>query len=374
MIQKYAYEFRLYPTEDQKVLLNKHFGCVRWVWNHFLERRKSYYLEAKEQNLAKKSLYYSDNCGEIVQLKKQEETRWLTEVCSQALQQTIKDLDSAYSNFFHKVAKFPKFKSKYGKNRFRSPQGIQVENGKLYIHKFREGIAFDNHREIEGKIKHCVVKKSRSGNYFVSILTEREIEKLSVSPNSIGIDLGIKDLIVTSEGFKSGRLKQDDKLLRIRQKKLSRSRKQSNNRNKARLAVAKLHQYFANQRKDFLHKLSTKIINENQVIVLENLSVKNMMQNHKLAKAIGEASWNMLLSMLKYKAAWYGREIVQVSRWFPSSKTCNDCNYILESLPLSVRKWTCPRCEAPHDRDINAAKNILKQGLNLIPCSVGATV
>jgi putative transposase len=372
MEQKYTYKFRLYPTKEQEILLNKHFGAVRWVWNHFLERRQRFYLEAKEKQLAKKQLYYAENCSEVVSLKKSPETQWLREVGAQSLQQSLKNLDAAYNNFFKKRAQFPKFKCRHGKNTFRDPQGVEVDDEKLYIAKFSEGIKTDNHRKVEGRIKHATVSKSKSGRYFAAIMVEREIAGLPLANSQIGVDLGLTDLVVTSSGRKYGRLKIPKNLLRIRQKAISRAKKGSRTREKARLTLARLHEKINNRRSDFLHKISRELIDENQVIVLESFNVKGMMQNHHLAGAIGNAAWSDFVTMLKYKAAWYGRQIVQIDRWFPSSKTCGSCGYVLESLPLSARSWVCFKCGSKHDRDINAASNILKQGLNLL--SVGTTV
>jgi putative transposase len=356
-----SFKFQLLPTKDQEVLLAKHFGCKRFIWNHFLSRRKDEYLNNK------KTLNYYDCATELVGLKKKEETNWLKEVNSQTLQHTLRDLDGAYNRFFRKQSQFPNFKNKWDKQSFHVPQHISIEDNKIYFSKFNEGIEFNQHREI-GEINFITISKTPTGKYFVSITSEvGEIPKLPKNDKTIGVDLGIKDFAVCSNGEKFDNPKHYHKLekkLKFKQRQLSKKKKGSNNRIKARKQVALVHEKIRNNRQDFLHKLSTKLIHENQVICIEDLNVKGMMANHKLAKSIGNCGWGEFVRQLHYKADWYGREIVTVDRFFPSSKTCNYCGWINDSLTLKDREWTC-NCGKVIDRDLNASLNILKQGLNL---------
>lgn len=355
-----SFKFQLLPTKEQEVLLSKHFGCKRFVWNHFLNKRKEEYLKDK------KTLNYYDCANELVSLKKQEETSWLKEINSQTLQATLRDLDGAYNRFFRKQSKFPKFKSKWDRQSFRVPQHISIENNKIYFPKFNEGIELNQHHEI-GEINFITISKTPTGKHFVSITCEvGEIQKLPVSDKSIGVDLGIKDFAVCSNGEKFDNPKHYhnlEKKLKFKQRQLSKKKKESNSRLKYRKQVALIHEKITNNRQDFLHKLSHKLIHENQVICIEDLNVKGMMANHKLSKSIGNCGWGEFVRQITYKAEWYGREIIKVDRFFPSSKTCNHCGWINESLTLSDRQWTCV-CGKVIDRDLNASLNILQQGLN----------
>ncbi len=363
----YAYRFRLSPTEKQAILLNKHFGCVRYVYNHFLDRRIKFYAENKEKTDHKKSLNYNDDAAELTKIKKGIE--WLCEPSAQSLQHSLRCLESAYNGFFSKRTKFPRFKKRHDKQTFTIPQYISVEEGKVYFVKFKEGIKYDNHRPVNGKIKHATVSKNKSGQYFISICVEKEIKQLSKIDKTVGIDLGLKDLAIQSDGKKYKNIK-PYKTLHNQLKKLqqwfSRTTKGSKRREKLRIRIAKLYQRITNIRQDYLHKVSTKIIRENQTICLEDLAVRNLMRNHKVAGAFGDAALSELVRMIEYKAKWYGRTVQKIDRFFPSSKQCFDCSYINDGLTLQDRNWTCPRCEKKHDRDINAAKNIERQGLNLL--------
>ena len=373
MKQEYTYKLRLTPTKTQEVLLSKHFGCIRFVYNLFLDRRTKFYLEAKEKQLAKKTLSYVDMAKELTQIKSKEETEWLNECNSQSLQHAIKHLDSAYNRFFKKLAKFPRFKSKKNKQSFRIPQFVSIENGRLHFPKFKEGIKIDLHRPVEGEINYATITHNKAGQYYACIGVTRTIEPKPKTDRMIGIDLGIKSLVVCSDGQTFDNIKTTkkyEKLLRLRQKELSRTKKGSKGRDKARLKVGKVQVKIANIRHNHLHQITSKLINENQVICMEDLSVKNMMSNHCLAKSIGDASWGELVRQLTYKAGWYGRKVVKIDRYFPSSKTCNHCGYINEGLTLDQREWDCPRCQKKLDRDLNASLNILKQGSTLI---VGTT-
>ena len=367
MKQDYTYKMRLYPNKEQEVLLSKHFGSIRFVYNLFLDRRTKFYLEAKEKQLAKKTLTYVDMAKELTQIKSKEETEWLNEINSQSLQHAIKHLDSAYNRFFKKLAKFPRFKSKKNKQSFRIPQFVKVELGKIYFPKFKEGIHMDDHRGIVGEINYATITRNKAGQYHACIGVTREIAPKMKTNKTIGIDLGLKSLVVCSDGQRFDNIKTTKKYeqkLRLRQKELSRTKKGSKGRDKARLKVGKVQVKIANIRHNHLHQITSKLIRENQTIVCEDLSVKNMMANHCLAKSIGDASWSELVRQLTYKAGWYGRKVVKINRFFPSSKTCSHCGYINDGLTLDQREWDCPRCQEKLDRDLNASQNILRQGLN----------
>lgn len=370
----YTYKFRLYPTKEQGTKLAKHFGCVRWTYNHFLDRRVKFYLTAKEQDLEKKSLNYNDDARELTNVKK--ELEWLGEVNSQSLQHALKHLDSGFNRFYKKLAKFPRFKKKTSKQSFRIPQHVQVKDGRLYVVKFREGIKMKQHRPIEGEIRHATISKNKAGQYFVCIGVQRHIRQLEPVDKEVGIDLGVKSLATCSDGktYPNPKVYRNlEKRRRILAKSLSRTQKESNGREKARLRLAKFDNYIHNLRQDYLHKVSHQIVSENQTIVLEDLNVKGMMQNRRLSKSIWDCSLYELVRQITYKSKWYGREVLKVDRWFPSTKTCGACGYVNDGLTLADREWNCPRCEVHHDRDKNAARNILRQGLNLENRTVGTT-
>jgi putative transposase len=357
-----TYRFALFPTKEQEVLLSKHFGCVRYVFNHFLNERKVQYQDSK------KSDNYYKQAATLTLLKKKEETVWLKEVNSQTLQFALRCLDTAYLNFFRGNARFPRFKSRKDKNSFTVPQFVSVEADRLYIPKFKDGIKFVLHREIKGEISHCTISKTPTGKYFVSILCEVQHKPSQQTKKRCGVDLGIKDFAVTSDGlrFKNNYLiKRYERRLAKAQKHLSRKVKGSNNRNKQRRKVAAIHEKIANTRLDVLHKISTQITNAYDVIAVEDLNVKGMMANRKLAKHIGDASWGTFVRLLEYKAEWNDKRVVKINRFYPSSKTCNECGYIHQTLSLSEREWTCPNGHTL-DRDINASKNILQEGLKII--------
>jgi putative transposase len=357
-----AYKFCIIPTDDQKTLLDKHFGCSRFIYNRLLKEKQEHYLNCG------KTLNYNAGCKVISDLKKQEDFEWLKEVNSQSLQQSAKDLETAYGNFFRSKKGFPKFKKKGNKDSFRCPQFVRVESDKLFIPKFKEGIKFKKHRDIKGVIKSCTISKRPSGKYYVSILTEQEIDNLPKTNKEVGIDLGIKDFVITSDGkkFKNSRFtKKYEKILRKHQKDLSRKVKGSNRYIKQKIKVAKVHEKITNSRNDHHHKLSTQLVKDYDFISLEDLAVKNMVKNHKLAKHISDCSWSMFVNMLKYKCDWYGKKLVQINRFYPSSKTCSTCDYIYDKLSLDIREWKCPKCGSIHDRDHNAAINIYRQGLSI---------
>lgn len=373
---QYTYKMRLFPTKEQETKLAKHFGCIRFVYNHFLDNRVKFYLSAKERQLAKKSLNYYDDAAELTKLKKQPETEWLSEVNSQSLQHALKHLDGAFNRFYRKQAKFPRFKKKNRKNSFRIPQFVRLENNKIYFPKFKEGIKIDNHRPVEGEVEFATITMNAAGQYHACITVEKFIEKLEPTNKTVGIDLGVKELAVCSDGTRFPNIKPFRSLeqrIRVKQKELARSKKDSKGRQKARLKLAKLYNKISNVRNDHLHKASHQIVSENQTIILEDLNVKGMMANRKLSKSIWDVSLSELVRQISYKAEWYGRRVLFIDRWFPSSKTCHHCGYVNESLTLKDREWTCPRCKRKLDRDYNAAQNILIQGLNIKNMSVGTT-
>lgn len=366
-----AYKYRIYPTAQQEVLLAKHFGCVRFIWNYFLNERKNHYLNNKEEIEAKRikgALNYFDNAKHLTLLKQDEKYNWLKEVNSQSLQSCLKNLDSAYKMFFRKTHKFPRFKNKFDKQSFTIPQNLKLEDNKLFIPKFSNYIKIKVHRKFEGEFVVATISKNNLNQYFVSIITEKEITIPSQVDGNIGIDLGIKDFATLSNGKKIKNpkiLKRNLKKIKFLQRQLSKAKKTSNSRNKRKLKLAKYHQKIANIRNDFLHKITNSISNENQIVVLEDLAVRNMMKNHKLAQAISDVSWYQFKRQLDYKCKWKGRSLIVIDRFFPSSKLCSCCKAIKQDLTLDIREWTCDSCDTIHDRDINASINILNQGLKI---------
>lgn len=363
MIVTKTFKFRIYPNKGQAELMAKHFGSTRFVWNHFLAQRKESYLKDK------KPLNYHDNAKALTLLKKDSEFEWLKEINSQSLQASLKDLDTAYGRFFKKQAMFPRFKSKYkATDSFRCPQSVDIRDGKLSLPKFRDGIKIKLHREMTGKPLLATISRTPTGKYFASITCETKHEILPSTGKRVGIDLGIKDLAICSDGkiFRSPRTtNKHAKKLTYEQRQLSKKKKGSGKRFKQRKKVAVVHEAIKNIRTDHLHKTTHSIISKNQAVIIEDLNVKGMIKNHCLAKAIADASWHELTRQLEYKAQWNGRDFTKIDRWFPSSKTCNVCNFINQDLQLKDRRWTCPKCKTVLDRDLNASKNILKQGLKI---------
>jgi putative transposase len=362
-----SYKYKLKPSEEQIVLLNKHFGSIRFAYNFFLNERKIEY----ETN--KNTINYYDNTKSLTELKKQEEYSWLNEINSQSLQYSLKCLDGAYQNFFKFKKGFPSFKSKHNKNSFSVPQSVKLIDGKLVIPKFKTPINLILSRSFKGKIKSCTISKTPTNEYFVSILVETEHIKYEKIGKSIGIDLGIKDFVITSEGYKyknNRYTKTYENKLKKHQQHLSRKTYGSNRYLKQKLKVATIYKKITNSRLDNLHKVSTDLIRKYDLIVLEDLNIKGIIKNHKLSKHIADASWSKFIELLKYKAEWNEKEIVRIDRFFPSSKTCNCCGYINQNLKLNMREWTCPSCNTKLDRDLNASQNILNEGYKIISSGI----
>ena len=354
--------YRIYPTDEQKVLLAKTFGCCRWFYNFALN------LTNETYKTTGKGLSRNEIINQLPQLKK--EFEWLSEVPSQALQQVALDLSSAFLNFFEKRAKFPKFKKKTNKQSVRFPQSCKLDGDYLTLPKLKKVYCKVSRLPV-GTLKSVTVTMTPSGQYLASCLYDdgQDLPEQNSEGKAVGIDLGISHFAITSDGSKYGNPKHYRKYeqkLAKKQKRLAKKQKGSNNRNKARRAVAKVHEKITRCREDFLHKLSRKLVDDNQVIVVENLAVKNMVKNHKLAKSISDCGWGQFCTMLKYKAEWSGKYYIEVDRFFPSSKTCNHCLNQIDSLSLDIRSWQCPKCETVHDRDINAAKNIRDEGLRIL--------
>lgn len=364
IIQK-AFKYRIYPTPEQEKTFTSYFGQSRFVYNYFLRKRIDYYAENKGSE--KQSLSYYDTSKMLTELKKDSEFVWLKESNAQSLQQSLRHLDTAYTRFFKAKAKFPNFKKKSNKQSVFIPQhfSIDIETHQLNIPKMTP-LRIVLHRSIEGKMKSITISKMPSGRYFASILCEVETDiEPKQTGKEIGIDLGLKSFLVTSDGETVNSPKffrQSEKKLKHFQRQLSRKVKGSNRRKKARIRVARIHEKISNQRNDFLHKLSHRLVAENQSIFAESLNVKGMVKNHHLAKSIQDSGWNEFVRQLNYKSEWAGTHFGQIDRWFPSSKRCNTCGWINDSLKLSDREWICLGCGNIIDRDLNASQNILQFG------------
>lgn len=368
---KRAFKYRFYPTDEQAAQLSRTFGCVRLVYNWALQMRSEAYTLHGEK------ISYPQTDRALTQLKKTEERAFLNEVSSVPLQQALRHLQLAYQAFFDKRAKYPKFKSRkksrasaeYTRSAFR------YRGGELFLAKMAEPLAIAWSRPLPEGVEPTTVtvSKDAAGRWFVSLLCEDTIESLPATDQTIGIDVGLTALATLSTGEKitNPRYERADrKKLARAQRQLARKQPGSANQEKARRKVARAHARIVDRRTDHLHKLSTRLVRENQAIVIEDLTVRNMVKNHSLARAISDAAWTRFRGMLEYKCAWYGRQLIVIDRWFPSSKLCSACGTLQGKMPLNVREWTCP-CGTVHDRDVNAARNILAAGLAVAACGDG---
>ena len=347
-----AFKYRMYPTIDQIILINKHIGASRFIFNLALQTKQTAWISTKV------NLSCFDLMKQIPDLKK--ECIWLKEINSQSLQQPIRNLDNAFTKFFKGQSSFPNFKKKLNNGSFSIPQNIILKNNKLVIPKFKNGIKIVTHRPLKGAIRHAVINKTHTGKYFVSIICETseslKLKSLIKENTTIGIDLGLKSFIVSSNKLKIDNpkfLKKSQNKLKYIQRKYS---KHKSKRVKQKLVL--LHEKIANQRKDFLHKISSELINNHDTICIENLAISNMLKNHNLAQSISDVGWSTFINMLKYKSEWGGKNILKIGRFEPSSKTCSSCGFINKELSLKDREWVCVKCNSYHDRDLNAAINI----------------
>ena len=363
-----AYKYRIYPNKQQIEQIQKTFGCCRFVYNQTLAYRKEVY-ETKKESMSK------IDCNNYVNRILKKEYEWLKEVDKFALTNSVYNMDSAYQKFFKEHTGYPKFKSKHDNHKSYTTNfthgniAVDFEENRVKLPKLK-WIKTKVHREFVGKIKSATISQAPSGKYFISILVETEHIPMESTGYMVGIDLGVKDLLITSDGEKFENIrttkKYENKLAK-EQRKLSHKVKGSKNWNKQRIKVARIHEKIHNTRIDNLHKISHKLINENQVIVSEDLQIKNMVKNHYLAKSISDVSWYELTRQLEYKAKWNGRKYIKIDTFYASSQLCSVCGYQNpDTKDLSVRTWICPKCGAEHDRDINAAKNILTEGLRQI--------
>ena len=367
---KRAYKFRFYPTEVQSLVLGRTMGCARFVWNWALaERTRAYRMHGK-------SLGYHDMSAMLTTFKKAPDTSFLQEVSSVPLQQTLRHQQSAFTNFFAKRARYPRFKSRQGRQSIEyTTNAFRWRDGRLYLAKMRDPLDIRLSRAVpDGSPSTVTVSRDPAGRWFVSMLFEDVMEPLDLTGAVVGLDLGLKSFAVTSDGDTIGHpqsLRKKEKRLARYQRTLARKQRGSANRDKARRKVARVHAKVADARRDFLHQESTRIVRTYDVIVVEDLAVKNMVRNHCLAKSISDSGWGEFRQFLDYKAQWYGKRLVVIDRFYPSSKTCSECGHLLASLNLGTRHWTCPDCGTLHDRDINAAKNILAVGLMATGLSSG---
>jgi putative transposase len=368
-----AFKYRFYPNPEQEDLLRRTLGCVRLVYNRALAVRTEAWYQQQER------IGYNQSSAMLTQWKRDEDLSFLNEVSCVPLQQGLRHLQTAFSNFWAGRAQYPNFKKKrHGGSAEFTKSAFRWKDGQIYLAKCSEPLPVRWSRQLPkgAEPSTITVKLEPSGRWTVSLLVDDpNIQPLPKTDKVIGIDAGITSLITTSDGEKVANPKHFNRLyrkLKRLQKSLSRKEKGSRNREQARLKVARVHTQIRDARQDFLHKLTTRLVRENQTIVAESLAVKNMVKNRKLARSISDAGWGELIRQLAYKAAWYGRNFVQLERWFPGSKTCSGCGHKVDSLPLNIREWDCPKCNAHHDRDVNAALNHLAAGQAVLVC--GATV
>jgi len=369
---KRAYRYRFYPTSAQAQELARTFGCARKVWNLALNARTTAWYQRQER------VGYVQTSALLTEWKRSEDLAFLNEVSSVPLQQALRHLQGAFAAFWDKRARYPKFKSRkksrasaeYTRSAFR------YRDGHLWLAKMDAPLDIRWSRPLPGGAEPSTVTVSRdaAGRWFVSLLCECPIGPLRPSGTTVGIDAGLTSLVTLSTGEKitnPRHERRDRARLALAQRRLSRKTKGSENRARARVKVARVHARITDRRRDYLHKLSTRLVRDNQAVVIEDLNVAGMLRNHSLARAISGAAWSDLRGMLEYKCGWYGRDLIVAGRWFPSSKTCSDCGHQIGALPLSIREWVCPACGVRHDRDINAARNIRAAGLAVLACGGG---
>ncbi|MDY7017112.1 MAG: RNA-guided endonuclease TnpB family protein [Nitrospirota bacterium] len=365
---KRAYRFRFYPTPEQKAILARTFGCARFAYNYMLRLRTDTWFERQEK------VGYHETSAALTALKKQPEYAWLNEVSSVPVQQALRHLNTAFGNFFAKRAQYPTLKSKHGRQSATYAESAFKRDGKaLKLAKMDEPLNIRFSRTIPkaAKVTTVTVSKDPAGRYFVSMLCDDSVGAKAPATAKIGIDLGLTHFAILSTGEKvaaPNAFRRHEARLSVLQRRLAKKRRSSKNRAKARLKVARHHAKITDSRRDFLHKLSTRLVNENQVIAIESLAVSNMQKNRTLAKSISDAGWSEFSRQLEYKSQWYGRTLIGIESWYPSSKRCSNCGHIIKKLPLSVREWACPECGTTHDRDVNAARNVLAAGLAVSVC------
>lgn len=368
-----SYKIRIYPNKSQMNLIEKTFGCCRFIYNYFLAKSIKDYQETGKSNTA------YQNSKLLPELKRSDETKWLSEVDSTALQQSVRNLGKAYDNFFRRVRQgqtpgFPKFKKKNSAKQsyqtvYTHSTDFKMQSNRIRIRNVGY-VRFRSNLDIKGTPLSATISKTASGKYFVSICCKDvEIEEFDKTGSVVGVDLGIKDFAITSDSEKIDNpkyLAKSTKKLKRLQRQMSKKQKGSNNRNKSRIRLAKQFEKVSNQRNDFLHKLSTEFVKNHDIICVEDLKVKNMVKNHKLARSISDASWSRFVELLNYKCSWYEKQLIKIDTFFPSSQTCSWCGFKNPEVKnLEIRNWTCPNCQITHDRDINAAKNILNEGLRI---------
>ncbi|MGJ5673174.1 MAG: RNA-guided endonuclease InsQ/TnpB family protein [Nostochopsis sp.] len=370
-MKRQAVKVRIYPTEEQIQVLAQHFGCARWWWNYGLNQCIETY-KATGKGLSQSGLN-----SLLPKLKKEKDTEWLGDCYSQVLQSVSLNLSRAYQNFFEGRAKYPRFKSKHHRQSIQYPQKVKQVDETLRFPGKLGAVKAKIHRPLDGVIKTVTVSKCPTGKYYASVLIEYDGDYPASTGEGkvIGIDLGIKDFAITYDGEKTSKypnpkhLSKYEKKLAVKQRIAARKNKGSNRRKKANKIVCLVYEQVSNVRQDYLHKLSRKIVDNNQVVVVENLNVKGMVRNHKLAKAISDTGWGTFVNFLSYKLERSGGNLIEINRWFPSSKLCSNCHYQISELPLDVRNWTCPSCGTHHDRDGNAAMNIRAEGIRMLSSS-----